>query len=259
MKKTIAMLFVISCLKISACSIFFYYQDGKGYFCANEDWTNGEPAIYTIPKDSNNYGVMLLGWNSYLPNYPQAGINSQGLCFDWATVPSQKYIFNKGKVDLSINSTIDILKRCKDVEEAINYIDKYDYSHLADEHLMLVDKNGNSCVIEYTKGKKRIVKSYKGNLYITNFNLTDKESGWYPCERYNYIEEYLRKSKLSIGDLTSVLNGVHQEKEYKTLYSYIYSIDEQTLKIFCYSDFSKSYDYNLLELLKKSGKITVRK
>jgi predicted choloylglycine hydrolase len=259
MKRILILLSLVLCTKIFACSIFLYFQNGKGYFCANEDWLNGEPATYSIPKDANNYGLVLLGWKSYLPSYPQTGINSEGLCFDWAAVPTQKYYYTKGKEDLTINSTIDILKKCRDVEEAIKYTDKYDYSHLAEEHLFLVDKKGNSCVIEYTKGLKRIIKKTKDNQYITNFNLTDKENGWYPCARYNYIDEHLRSTTLDVSDLVLVLKYVHQENEYKTLYSYIYSIDDQTLMMFCNSDFNKAYNFYLPDLLNKSGIQTVKK
>jgi len=234
---------------ISPCSIFkFIDDDGTVYFCGNEDWSAKDPAILTLKQDDNNFGVVIFGWQSYLPEYPQAGINSEGLCFDWATVPTQRYVYQKGKENLNINSLIDILKKCKTIDDAITYINKYNFTHLAEEHLMLADKNGNSCVIEFTKGTLKIIKGKDNVQFITNFNLTDKENGWYPCERYSKIENYFNNKAVNFNAV-SILDEVHQEGSYPTIYSYIFNLQSMIINVYYNHNYNKSTVYKVSDLI----------
>lgn len=252
MKKLFVLVFIAQAVCMQPCSIFSYKDDGKMFFCANEDWSAAEPAIMSIRPTGADYGVVLLGWNDYLPNYPQAGINSEGLCFDWASVPIQKYSEN-GKKPLDINSTIAILQKCKNIDEAIAYISNADFQHIAEEHLMLCDKN-SSCVIEYTKGKLRVIKSTGLSQYITNFNLTDKEAGWYPCQRYAQLESKLNSKGLKENDLLRALKDTHQEAQYSTQYSYIIDVTDLSIKVFLKHDYDTSVSYRVTDLLRKSIK-----
>jgi choloylglycine hydrolase len=239
------------------CSIFTYKIGPSVFFCGNEDWTAKDPAIITIKPKNNEYGVLLFGWDSYLPNYPQAGVNSEGLCFDWATVPGQKFFPINGKSNLDINDTITILKNCKNINEAIEYINKYNFPHIAEEHLILTDKTGSSCVIEYTKGKQQIIRS-NSTQYITNFNLTDKEAGWYPCKRYDTLANTLSSSKLQINDLVKALDAVHQEGTYQTIYSYIINLSSMTINIFYNHDYSKNKEILIKDILEKDQRIKIK-
>jgi hypothetical protein len=245
-------------MSIYPCSIFAYRINGEMYFCANEDWTAADPSILAIKPAKGKYGVVLLGWNTYLPNYPQAGVNSEGLCFDWATVPKQPYKYSENKEEFDINSTIQILQKCKNIEEAIQLISNTNFPHLAEEHIMLCDIN-NSCVIEYTKGKLKIVKLVGNSQYITNFNLTDKEAGWYPCTRFSKIEKMLSQKNLQEKDFIYLLNDVHQEENYPTQYSYIINLSELTVKLFINHDYQSSQIFSIKKLLEKNQKIALKK
>ena len=256
MKRLFMLLCLVESITLFPCSIFTYKIGSSIFFCGNEDWTAKDPAILAIKPENNEYGVVLLGWYSYLPSYPQAGINSEGLCFDWASVPGQGFIPIKGKSSLDINDTISILKKCKTVNEAIEYIYKYNFPHIAEEHLMLTDKSGNSCVIEYTKGQQRIIRS-SSTQYITNFNLTDKESGWYPCQRYETLSKILNNSNLEFSDLVKSLDAVHQEGTYQTIYSYIMNLTTMKISVFYNHNFSKSKEYFISNLIDTNQKIKI--
>ncbi len=114
------------------CSIFTYSIDGRVYFCGNEDWIMKDPAIRTYPPSGKDYGYIIIGWKSFLPNYAQAGMNSEGLCFDWAAVPPQGFVRDATKREASLDITIDMLKKCGSVDEAIGLIRRYDISHFAE-------------------------------------------------------------------------------------------------------------------------------
>jgi hypothetical protein len=256
MKKIVLILCLFQALYAYPCSIFSYNENGRILFCANEDWISASPAIMIIRSTGNKYGVVLLGWSNYLPNYPQAGVNSEGLCFDWASVPAQKYAPNKDKKTLDINSTIEMLQKCRNIDEAIKYISDDNYPHIAEEHLMLCDKAG-SCVIEYTKGELRIIRSKGISQYITNFNLSDKEAGWYPCTRYTVMESRLEAKGLSETDLIAVLKETHQEAECTTQYSYIIDVTALTVQVFLKHQFAAGKVYDIKDLLSSDQKINM--
>jgi hypothetical protein len=251
MRNAIPILLMLCCIKLYPCSIFKYSSNSEIFFCGNEDWITTDPAIITIPANKNDFGVVLLGWKSYLPNYPQAGINSEGLCFDWAMVPKQNYKSNVDLVDLDINSTIDILKKCKSVNEVIEYLKQYDFSHIAEEHIMFTDKTGASCVIEYTKGERHFLINNSETQYITNFNLTDKSYGGYPCDRYTKLERGLKKEKLDIEDMKRLLSSVHQEGTYPTIYSYIFDLRKMNIRLFYNHRYDTYKEFTINGLLKK--------
>jgi hypothetical protein len=257
MKKIFVLILLIYALTAFPCSIFKYSYNGKTFFCGNEDWSAKDPAIMTMRQTETHYGIVLLGWKSYLPHYPQAGINSHGLCFDWAVVPSQNYQFIQGKENLSINSTIEILKNCKDITDVLEYIEDYNFSHLAEEHIMFADREGNSCVIEYTKGERRILVNTSMSQYITNFNLTDPDAGWYPCPRYQTLETTLNTPGLDDNILVDILNRVHQEEAYPTIYSYIFNLEAMTVRIFYNHQYDTYQEYNINELIELDTTITI--
>jgi hypothetical protein len=259
MKTTLTIIILLLCISVFPCSIFKYSDGNSIYFCGNEDWIASDPAIITIPSANNKLGVALLGWKSYLPSYPQAGINSAGLCFDWAMVPKQNYKRDKNLVDLDINSTIAILQKCKTVDDVIAYIQKYDFSHLAEEHIMFTDKTGMSCVIEYTKNERHIiVNSNEKEQHITNFNLTDRDSGGYPCASNSILEKELTKKNLTIENLSDLLNSVHHEGSYPTIYSYIFDLEKMRIRLFYNHQYTKYLDYSINELMTKKQTVDIK-
>ncbi len=242
---------------VQPCSIFSCRTEAGTFFCGNEDWTATDPAFMTVPPRDGAYGYVAFGWASYLPDYVQAGINSEGLCFDWAVVPPQRFVSTPGKKPLPLDATVEILKTCATVAEALAFIEKNDFPNLANEHLFLADRKGSSCVVEYVRGQVRIVK---GSAYLaaTNFHLTDTSLGWYPCERYERITAGLsgETGKLVPADLVRLLDAAHQEGAYPTIYSYVFDLSRMKLTVFFRHDYTRSKEYLVADLL-ASGR-TVR-
>lgn len=235
----------------AACSIFSCRTEAGTFFCGNEDWTATDPALATYPARNGSYGYVAFGWSSYLPAYVQAGINSEGLCFDWAVVPRQAFVATPGKKSLPLDATVEILKTCATVDEALAFIEKHDFPNLASEHLFLADRKGASCVVEYNNGKVRIVKG-AAFLAATNFHLTDTALGWYPCERYERIQAGLsgETGRLVSADLVRLLDAAHQEGQYPTIYSYIFDLSRMRLTVFFNHDYSKAMEYSVADLLR---------
>jgi len=233
------------------CSIFKYAIAGRTYFCGNEDWTALDPAIQTFRAQGKDYGFVLLGWKSFLPRYVQAGINSKGLCFDWAAVPPQQYMRDITKKDLTLDFTTEVLKRCANVIEAIDYIKSYNIPHLAEEHIMFADRTGKSCVIEYNHSQLQLTQSGSESQFITNFHITDKSLGWYPCDRYAKMEAFFREQGNKETRLVELLDRIHQEGQYPTVYSYIFDLSRMQITIFHNHNYRVSRAYSLENLLAK--------
>jgi hypothetical protein len=252
---------IVVLLAISAdvypCSIFKYSVDGRTYFCGNEDWTAKDPAIQTYKANGKQYGYVLFGWGTYLPRYAQAGVNSEGLCFDWAAVPTQVYIRDNKKPDASLDVTVDILKNCKSIDEVIKYIDGYNVPHIAEEHIMFTDKAGKSCVIEYNHSKQELVHDHAAFQFITNFHLTDPALGWYPCERYRKMAAFFGEDGSKEHRLAEILHKVHQEGQYPTIYSYIFDLGRMEITVFYNHNYMTKRVYAFSKLVEANVTIDI--
>lgn len=142
--------FIVATQPNSACTIFQVNGHNINYFASNEDWIFVDPVINVVPGNENNYSYFVFGWESHLPYYPQGGVNEHGICLDWATVSPQRFKEDPKRKQLDENIMYKILKECKNIEEVIGLVKSYNCSHLAQEHLLVADRHGASCVIEWS-------------------------------------------------------------------------------------------------------------
>lgn len=254
--------FILQTQVIHACTIFFVNTPTANYFASNEDYTATDPAIRVVPGNANDYGYIVFGWNSYLPGYPQGGINEYGICLDWAMVPPQKFKADTSRKDLDDDITYKILKKCRNIDEVIALVKQYNCSHFAAEHLLVSDRNGDSRIIEWSGSDYVFLRKTADYQLITNFNISNPKPGWYPCERFNTAEGNLKNSKgmkLNIEDVRNILDKTHQEGSYPTIYSYI--VDEKSLDIYIFfnHDYSKYTKINFEQAIKKGPHQTLLK
>ena len=80
-------------------------------------------------------------------------------------------------------------------------------------HYLIVDKNGNSVIIEF--GEKDVAFIRKNNNYqvMTNFPNTETlNARWYNCYRYKTAESMLASDgEISTDLFRTICNAVHQE------------------------------------------------
>lgn len=260
-KKRKSILFVLSLLavimissgNIFACSIFSALQDGANFFASNEDFYFKDPVVCIEPGNKKNYSYIVFGWESYYPSYPQGGVNEKGVCLDWATVPSQKFIDDPTKKQLDEDIFMKILKNCANVSEAIDLISKYNCSHFAEEHLLIADREGNSVVVEWNGSEVVFIKREGNYQVITNFNISNPKLGWYPCNRFDKINDNFKSNKapITFDFLKDTLNDTHQEGEYPTIYSYIVNTKDMTITIYFQHNYDKRYILKFNDVLKK--------
>jgi len=116
---------------------------------------------------------------------------------------------------------------------------------------MFADAKGYSCVLEYGREGMRIIRNEKAYQCITNFRLSDPSMGGYPCARYSRFEEFFGKPGNKEGALAGMLDSVHQEGAYPTIYSYVFDLSRKRLRVFYEHDFGNGKDYVIADLAKR--------
>ncbi len=235
-----------------ACSIFSIDLDGSYYLAGNEDWRKNSNSVVFHKGTSSDYGYAVFGVTAYIGSYPQIALNEKGLGVDWATIPRSAF---KSNDDLETFNKIlipELMRKCGSVDDVVNYVKKYNIPHFTEEHLIVADSSGRSVVLEWYKNGIRVIEKEKNYQLITNFNILDSQSGWYPCRRFNAGEKMLDSGKgihTSINYISTILDAMHSEGEYSTLYSYIFDLKTRDIIIFNKHDFTKEAHLNLDEEL----------
>lgn len=195
--------FLMVSITSKACSILYYIdtKTGKIYVVNNEDYFLDVDAYIQIePKTKKKYARLWYGWD----DFAQGGINEKGLFFDGATTPKQKRL--KGSKKPKGNLGDKILARCSSVEEALAYLTKKRIA-LDNAHMMFGDKAGNAVVVEWVNGKRKLNWIKNNKLIATNYLLSNKEAGNYPCYRYKSIENRIEEMERNDDEITLLKVG----------------------------------------------------
>jgi hypothetical protein len=250
MKKALVSAFVIYLFivnNISACTIVSCSLKGKVFAAANEDDYTSFSKIWFNPRTATRYGSVCFG----LPDLQiQAAMNEYGLFFDFTAQndidPSKYHLKNPYKGDLFF----EILGKCKNVKEALDFLSTHDYSFSS--QALLADAEGNSVVINVGA---QVIKT--GNYQInTNFNICNVATGNYSCRRYDIANEMLSKAtKLSVPFFKAILDATHQEGNLSTIYSNIYDLKRGIIYVYLFHNFNNVYVIDLKKELKKGYRL----
>ncbi|MDF1574247.1 MAG: hypothetical protein P1P86_03540 [Bacteroidales bacterium] len=190
--RKLAIIFLILCGLIvgretRACSVLYYMdpQSGKIYAASNEDyWYDVKAYIQIVPGSGKKLARLWYGWD----HFAQGGINEAGLFFDGAVTPEQD--MPEGRSGPKGNLGDELLASCRTVDEALALLEQKEI-FLNSAHMMIGDGNGNSVLVEWLDGERKVVPMYNNRLVMTNFLLSDPSRGNHPCPRYQYIQSQL--------------------------------------------------------------------
>jgi choloylglycine hydrolase len=254
--------FLFSYSNASACTIFNCNRGNKVLVGNNEDWKySTDVKIWFVSPIGKRFRRVCFGWNQlFFFRQAQGGMNDQGLFFDWALCPESdppKFTFRKKIATFSMPE--NLLAECAAVDEAIAWLKQYNILFIR-SHILLVDRSGNSAVVEWVDGEMRVIKKANDHQVITNFWLSHPELGNYPCSRYNTVMEMLKNNHeisveyfASILKLTSKYKRTGKGKESGTIYSNVYDLAEGDVYIYYKRDFEHPYKLNLNAELKKGN------
>ncbi len=248
---------LISCLvytPVYSCSIFSIKGSKKTFLAGNEDWYQSNSSIKIVPGTIQDFGYIIFGVSAYIDSHPQIGFNEKGLGVDWATIPQSSFKPDSKLKTLNIPLIPELMRRCESVKDVIEFVKRYNIPHFAREHLLVADRFGDSIVLEWNQDSVHAVLSDKNYQLITNFNILNPSTGWYPCSRFSAGEKILeskREDLPTIEYITRILNAMHSDGKFKTLYSYIFDLQKKNIVLYNRSDFSTKSLLNLNDLFKK--------
>jgi tetratricopeptide (TPR) repeat protein len=256
LKLLLALFFLTNTLSINACTIFMA-NDGKNVWIGNneDELQNVKYRMWFYPAKSNNYGYSiwtelsfgkLLNGFSYLN--PQGGLNEYGLFMDYTLIDEIEIVKNAKKTDRKKQVVTDILKKCKTVDEALIYLNKYNLIKLKNAQLFIGDASGNYATV--TGGY--IIRKTDKSFALTNYCINNghKEA----CYRRDVATDYLNSdTTFQLDDIKTILEKSTQKLPNNLISNYSMAIDlkSKTINLYYKNDFSTVSVISLTEELKK--------
>ena len=215
---------------LHACSIFFAAKNAEVLAAGNEDWSDPFNKLWTKPATDDSFGMLLLGHSDF---QVQAGINQYGLFFDFAVIPTAQGKNMRDKEKFNGDLFVEVLSKCKNVEEALAFFKIYAYPSAVHQAL-IGDASGASALLN----QDAIIRNTQYYQISTNFNSCNIATGAYDCKRYSILDEGLSATdSISIPFFRRLLSRTHQEGEYPTQYSYIFDLKRLELHLYSFHNY----------------------
>ncbi len=181
------------------------------------------------------------------PFYAMDGINEHGLAVAVAGVKETTVKPKSGKELVFITFLIrKILDQTKNIEEAVNLVQKYIPFDLKENslncHLFIADSSGRSVILEYVQDQWRKIYGDKSWQVLTNkpiYNVSDtnlREKCW----RYQSISDTLEKTKGNV-DWKAGMKILQDVRQKGTTWSVIYSPTTKELYFSVYQKWDNIY------------------
>ncbi len=243
-------------------TVFNISEDNLVFVGNNEELDySTDVEVWFTPATKKSHGRICFGWKQFMCfRIAEGGMNDQGLFFDWASCPKSKPPIFPGKEMLLRHCINDrILAECSTVDEAIRWLQKY--TLITHSHIMLVDKTGNSAIVEWVNNELKIIRKKGVYQVMNNFWLSHPELGGYPCDEYGLTVKMLEERvNLSVEYVTSTLKLVSIHKQIKgkvigTIYSNVYDLMNGDVYTYYKLDYENPIKFNLEKELEKGRRI----
>jgi tetratricopeptide (TPR) repeat protein len=248
-----------SCIVANACTIFMT-NDGQNVWIGNneDEVSTTKYRMWYYPSKKENYGYMiwtdlnfgkLLNGFSYLN--PQGGLNEYGLFMDYTWIEEISVLKNEQKKNRKKQVVTDLLKKCKTVDEALVYLNKFNLVKLKSAQLFIGDAIGNYVTV--TGGY--VIRKTVNSFALTNYCINNghKEA----CYRRDVATNYLSSinKNYQLEDIKNILQKSTQKQPQTLITNYSMAIDLNKCVVHLYikNDFTTEKTINLSEEL-KNGK-----
>lgn len=238
----------------SPCTIFIDARGGMVIAGANEDYSNeemyaGHWVRFFPAEKEGELGYVSFGYDIY-PLFDQAAMNEAGLFYDYNALSAHDGI-NVGAKSATMLKVTEMLKTCKTVDEALEFLDKYDFASMAKAQMVIGDATGASAIIErHTVTKRAPEKDFQIG---TNFRTSTTPKEEITCWRYKLCNKGLAKDEPA--SIESV-RGLLEESMPKgpgaiSWYTTVCDLKAAKIHLFRKGDFSMAVVIDLKEELKK--------
>jgi|GEM_PF-1038585 len=252
-------------LTVNASTAFMAAKGEKVLTGRNGDSKNLNVRMLVLPPSEGKHGRIYLGFEDGGWFVNTTGMNDQGLWYgstslcDGASLPERndiKNYYNKPTIPYELCEKV--LEECATVDEAIQIYATY-FTPFWNGHTLIVDKFGNSVIVEF--GEKDVVFIRRKNSYqvMTNFpNADTLNARWYNCYRYKTAESMLASSREISTDLfRSICDAVHLEgssgssDSSPTSLSTAYDVKNGNLFVYYFHYFEEVLVFNVFEEIAK--------
>jgi hypothetical protein len=238
-----------------ACTVYKITMNGKTFMGNNEDYWNPHTRIWFEKGKNGSYGCSYVGF-AHL--YPEGGINEKGLAFDGFSVPYREIKKKLNKLDYDTTTLRNVMQNCQNIEEVYSFFNKYDLSHLNGGMLLFVDPSGKYLVIE----ADTMIKGSDEKYLLSNFCPSKtKDIGEVKIPMYQSGRKLMAGHvDTSLTFLKTLSDTLHQSWPGNiggTLYTTIYDLNERTIHLYFYHDYTKSVTFKLEDELNKEDRVVV--
>jgi len=240
------------------CTIFSVTQDARTYVAANEDWTTDRFYLQVQPAEGKNHGTFVFGVDNP-EKYPFSGFNDQGLFFDLASASQAQAPKLDPKKETRDNRIyVRMLESCSYVTEAIEFLNRFNITGLQRHHIMVVDRDGLSAVMEGTPEGQVVIRKRGRYQLITNFLLSTAEDSRLPKSgRFAVADRMLTEmEKPTIEALRSILRETRTTSgRYPTVFSSIIDLSDLRLYLYYKGDFDKVVVLDMRKELERGKRV----
>lgn len=177
------------------------------------------------------------------PRVPIDGMNEKGLAVGMAAVPETVCPNDPAKQTVGTLGAIRLmLDHAATTKEAIEVLKRYnvDFSHGPQVHYLVVDKSGDSAILEFLNGKLHVLP---GERAMTNFHIADEGEKVRADYRYRNITKELATAKLMTRDNAfSLMSAVAQPN---TRWSGYYDLSAGTMDIVSVRNYGKVEHFSM--------------
>jgi hypothetical protein len=252
-----------------ACTCFAALAPGgDAIFGRNFDWYD-HPALILFTDSPDGYASVSMVDISYLgytkeisasadkqallraPFLPFDGMNEKGLAMGMMAVDYADGGNDPQKMTLEDLEVIRLaLDYARDVPQALELLQNYNV-HFGEVpiHYLVVDRAGNSAVIEYVGGEMRVLPSEQPWQVSTNFIISEvrPEKGQTPCWRYNQASQALKQAggRLTPDAAMALLQSVSQTGDFPTRWSVVYNLSTGQEQVVMNREYGKRYEFSL--------------
>ncbi len=232
----VLVLFAMAERTARGCTIFVLTDTNSALFCNNEDWSDPKTRIWFVPGVGKHYGAVYVGFDN---DYPQGGLNSEGLAFDWVAGFTEDWKPDPNLAVVYGNSGQRVLESCATVEDAIAFFRTHQDQGFFRAKILLADRTGASVIIGGHDGKVQVEQSST-------------------CRGFGYgartLEKMLAESKEpTVANGAKILWACRQKGQYATKYHNIFDLKSGDIFLYPHPESEQAVKFNLAAELKKDG------
>lgn len=242
----------------TACTAFLLHEGGRTFVGNNEDSWCVHGRVRFVPGEAGRLGaVYFSSWRGhpYMPWMDQLGMNEAGLVFDGLTVQPKDVVPSPGKPALEFSElTNRVLEQCRDVPEAIAFLQKHDRILLHKSMLFLADAQGRYAVVQ----NDTILMGDEPHFSVGNWRLdggTDHSA--IPIPRLQQGRELLKAGVApTVDGAWSVLESMRSCRKFLgngTFFSTLFEPDSGRVHVAFYHDYDHRITFDLREELQKGA------